>query len=161
MDVVKGKEDEDTPAEFSVEKILDKRTRNGKIEYLLKWKGYNDEDNTWEPEENLDCPDLIISYEAQFQNIPANSGEESDKNKKKNIAEDSRLRGFDRGLEPDKIVGATDASGELMFLMMWKNCKEADLVAARVANARCPEIVIKYYENKKMWYCKPSVIEID
>ncbi|XP_044756207.1 chromobox protein homolog 1-like [Coccinella septempunctata] len=160
--MAKGKEDEEMPAEFSVEKILDKRTRNGKVEYLLKWKGYKDEDNTWEPEENLDCPDLISTYEAQFQNIVASSVDDNDKgNKRKSIAEDNRLRGFDRGLEPDKIVGATDATGELMFLMMWKNCKEADLVAARVANARCPEIVIKYYESKQMWYCKPNVIEID
>ena len=28
--------------------------------------------------------------------------------------------GFDKGLEPDKIVGVTDRSGELMFLMSWK-----------------------------------------
>ncbi|XP_023014543.2 chromobox protein homolog 1 [Leptinotarsa decemlineata] len=149
------------PEEFSVEKILDKRTRDGKVEYLLKWKGYNEEDNTWEPEENLDCPDLIAAYESQFEIASAAKAEEADKSKRKNITEDNRARGFDRGLEPDKIVGATDASGELMFLMMWKNCKEADLVPANQMNVRCPEIVINYYENKKQWFTKNSVIELD
>ncbi|XP_044258654.1 uncharacterized protein LOC123007423 [Tribolium madens] len=148
--------------EYSVEKILDKRTLNGKVEYLLKWKGYSEQDNTWEPEENLDCPDLIAAYEAQFEVIPKVDPEENEKvNKRKNITEDNRARGFDRGLEPDKIVGATDASGELMFLMMWKNCKEADLVPASQVNVRCPEVVINYYENKEQWFCKQSIIEID
>ena len=41
----------------------------------------------------------------------------SDVKKEKKPRTGDRLRGFERGLDPERIVGATDSSGELMFLI--------------------------------------------
>src|SRR5271165_2569560 len=38
---------------YEVEKILKTRYRNGKKEFLIKWKGYPDEMNSWKPKESL------------------------------------------------------------------------------------------------------------
>ena len=38
---------------------------------------------------------------------------------KKKTSDSHRLRGFARGLKPEKIIGATDSGGQLTFLMKW------------------------------------------
>ena len=40
--------------EYEVEEILDRQERRGKTKYLVKWKGYTAEENTWEGLENLE-----------------------------------------------------------------------------------------------------------
>ena len=41
---------------FAVEKILKKRKRKSKTEYLVSWSGYGEADNTWEVKGNVcDC----------------------------------------------------------------------------------------------------------
>jgi hypothetical protein len=43
----------DDEEEFEVERILEKRKRQGQSEWLVKWKGYPIEESTWEPSKNL------------------------------------------------------------------------------------------------------------
>jgi len=46
---------------YDVEKILRHRQNNNQTEYLIKWLGYTEEENTWEPETNLN-PKLVDQY---------------------------------------------------------------------------------------------------
>ena len=43
---------------YKVEKVLHGKYFNGKLHYLVKWKGYPSSANTWEPESHLN-PTLI------------------------------------------------------------------------------------------------------
>lgn len=38
---------------YEVETIVSSRLRKGKREYLIKWKGYGEEENTYEPSKNV------------------------------------------------------------------------------------------------------------
>ncbi|KAK9515320.1 hypothetical protein VZT92_025974 [Zoarces viviparus] len=187
--------------EYVVEKVLDRRVVKGRVEFFLKWKGYSEKHNTWEPEKNLGCPELISEFMKTYKKSSSSSGggsstpssgasksvtgssgrtkdsssskkrssdddeeeEEEDeeeveggskpKKKKKKKEEDILVaRGFERGLEPEKIIGATDSCGDLMFLMKWKDSDEADLVLAKEANNKCPQIVIAFYEERLTWH---------
>lgn len=47
------KPSQETVEKFVVSKIVDKRKRKGKWEYLIRWKGMKKNDDTWETEESL------------------------------------------------------------------------------------------------------------
>ncbi|XP_061471098.1 chromobox protein homolog 5 [Rhineura floridana] len=162
--------------EYVVEKVLDRRVVKGQVEYLLKWKGFSEEHNTWEPEKNLDCPELISEFMKKYKKMKEGENkprEKSESAKRKsslaNNTEDIKAkkkrestdiaRGFERGLEPEKIIGATDSCGDLMFLMKWKDTDEADLVLAKEANVKCPQIVIAFYEERLTWHAYPEDTE--
>lgn len=174
--------------EYVVEKVVDRRERKGKVEYLLKWKGYDSSNNSWEPRENLDCPELIKAFE-QARTDKANKdgkGKEKRTSKKKkgdsdneNDASDDDVRddagstksaksnttdnkagneeaadeltGFEKGYVAERILGATEADKELLFLIQWKGKDKAQLVKSKEARKYCPQLVIDFYEERLIW----------
>ena len=59
--IIKGQE------EFKIEKILNKRTIRGKEKFLVRWKGYTAEEDTWENRENLEnTKELVEEFERKY-----------------------------------------------------------------------------------------------
>jgi len=52
---------------------------------------------------------------------------------------------------PETILGATDASGQLELLMKWRGVEECELIPAKEANLKWPQIVIQFYEKHISW----------
>lgn len=173
-------EDSSVVQEFAVEKIIRRRISNGRVEYFLKWKGFTDADNTWEPEDNLDCPDLIEDFNIKNAHLTEiTDGDEGEIMPKEEMTEleteiaclQSQQRQTDSSVlqpnaelsetksplssyqEPECIIGSTDRRGELMFLVKWKNSEDVALLSAREVSARCPQVVIDFYEQKLTWHC--------
>ena len=64
---------EDTE-EYEVERILDMRnTTSGQQEYLIKWKNYDESENSWEPTKNLNCDYLVKQFHQHRPGMPKNA----------------------------------------------------------------------------------------
>ncbi|XP_077381514.1 chromobox protein homolog 8b [Festucalex cinctus] len=48
---------------FAAESIIKRRIRKGRLEYLVKWKGWSPKYSTWEPEENILDSRLFAAFE--------------------------------------------------------------------------------------------------
>jgi len=155
--------------EFVVEKILNHRiNKKGKKEYFMKWKGFTDADNTWEPAANLNCKELVEAYESnrepdkkekKTKSVKANI-EKMQHNKRKAAEEvgakenkkADKRNGFDKGFTAEEIIGAVENNGEVHFLIKWKEgANEFELIHSKIANINIPQMVIAFYESRLTW----------
>lgn len=63
-------DDDDSDGEYVVEKILDKKVeKNGQEKYLIKWKGYDDSWNSWEPKKGIAHLKVFKKYEKEQETV--------------------------------------------------------------------------------------------
>ncbi|XP_035214890.1 chromobox protein homolog 3-like isoform X2 [Stegodyphus dumicola] len=101
--------------EEDVHDISSKRDR------FLKWKKCAEIDNTEVVMQKSNCPE-ITAFENQWKSKYESSEKEreSDADTSDSSTEENNkkyVRGFPPDREPERIIGATDKNGELMFLM--------------------------------------------
>jgi len=60
--IIEGKE------EYEVEKVMNKRKKYGRWEYLVRWKGYTAEEDSWERKENLkNAKEAVEDYKRKYR----------------------------------------------------------------------------------------------
>merc|ERR1711963_1354368 len=103
-----GKKKKKAEAEYEVENVVSKReTDEGKVEYLVKWKGYDASDNTWEPIENLESSqELIDEFEGRTENAAVEEEEKDATEKMEKV--DAKEQENGGANDVDKSVEATE-----------------------------------------------------
>jgi RNase H-like domain found in reverse transcriptase/Reverse transcriptase (RNA-dependent DNA polymerase)/Integrase zinc binding domain/Chromo (CHRromatin Organisation MOdifier) domain/Retroviral aspartyl protease len=55
---------------YEVEEVLDSRMRYRRLQYLVRWKGYGYEENSWLDERDLDAPALLADFYKSHPTAP-------------------------------------------------------------------------------------------
>merc|ERR1712062_640233 len=144
----KSKKKKKAEAEYEVENVVSKReTDEGKVEYLVKWKGWNASDNTWEPVENLESSqELIDEFEGRTENTAVEEeGKDSTGKLEKKV--DAKEQENGRANDVDKSEEATE---ELMERNDGESSEKLDDdIDEDERKARMKEVEKKVKEEKK------------
>jgi len=137
-----------------VEDVVDKRIRNGKIQYKLKWEGYEESENTWEPIEHLNenSADLVCNFEAKLVStivkvvlVDESSGSCTDSKYNSNLEVELPQTGYDLGYEAEKIIGLKNYKMSGLALVKWKGMDLAELVPLHMVKTKSPQQLIEYF----------------
>ena len=116
--------------EWEVEKILDKRKIQGVDKYLVRWKGFTAESDTWEKEEDLkNAKELVDDFEGR---IEAEIRHQEEVVEKKREKEEYRRMELPGKYTTKVLYGWDDKKFEDEYLKLennwrrWKNDRQID-----------------------------------
>lgn len=160
--------DNDDDREYEVEDIIGHKFEKKNRLFLVRWKDCGPDDDTWEPESSLACPEIISKYiennpeaekSAGSRKRPATkekSAVPSKRSRAKNPtstttdndsnADDDAANGEEE-YEVEAIVKHKIERGKTSFLIRWKNYDSSGDTWEPESSLSCPEIISKYKEE--------------
>ncbi|EPR80013.1 Chromobox protein [Spraguea lophii 42_110] len=131
---------------YNVEKIVDVRVVKGRKQYLIKWEGYPDSENTWQFASDIFCKDLITVFENDRKTKTKKKS--VNKSKDKPVEEEVVItNAWDKQvLKVIQVQPVSENSKELEVLVEFKNGKVIGAPLKDV-HAKCPLKLLKYYEE--------------
>ncbi|CAG4947689.1 unnamed protein product [Parnassius apollo] len=150
--------------EYEVEKIIDSKRIKGKLHYLIRWKGYSADSDTWEPENTLSCPELINKFNEEKENSKDKDGDtpqekkgnkrksktnpKTSPKKAKNAEWDSENADEAAEYEVERILEVHHKkSGKREFLIHWKGWSSKFDSWEPESNLNCPELIKKFMDK--------------
>uniref|UniRef100_A0A1I7TN93 Chromo domain-containing protein n=1 Tax=Caenorhabditis tropicalis TaxID=1561998 RepID=A0A1I7TN93_9PELO len=126
-------QDNDDEEHYEVEKIVSSR-KNG-TEFLVKWKGYGPEANTWSKKSDLNCPLLIKKFEKE--QAKAKTAKKSVKVSKPEEKE----------YAVEKILASRKNGAE--YLVKWKGYSSSDNSWVKKADLHCSDKIKQFHKSQK------------
>lgn len=140
--------------EFEVESIVDSKTVKGKTKFLIRWKGWEESDDTWEAEESLNCPDLIRAFKKKSKTAVkkakgkgkkrryADSDVDTDDDDDSDYGKSQKGNVGGRVYEVEKVLNARiNKHGKWEFFVMWKGWSPDHNNWEPEENLNCPKLI--------------------
>ncbi|XP_075979187.1 chromobox protein homolog 3-like [Anticarsia gemmatalis] len=158
----KSEKDKNTnEEEYEVERIIDSKRIKGKLHYLIRWKGYSADSDTWEPENTLSCPDLINKFNDEKENSKNKDAKPEKRNNKRKAAKDSKVTSKraksdwdgktadeNAEYEVDRILEVrVKKNGKREFFIHWKGWSSKFDSWEPESNLSCPELIKKFMDK--------------
>ena len=144
-----------------VEAVLDEKVIQNVKHYLIRWKGYGSESDTWEPEGTLNCPELIKRYKSKNKKDNSTKKKRDKVNKhEKKIKQPHAVEDWDENeeFEVDKILEVHfKKNGKREFLVSWKGYPHAQDSWVPEDDMTCKDLIEKFMskvEKAKEWEVK-------
>lgn len=134
--------------EYVVEAIRDRRSKNGRIQYLVKWEGWPETANTWEDEGNLSdgCQVLVAQYLEKLYK------EQEQANKEKLLLAEIQ-KSEKKARKPVKVVGHSMSHDTVRFSVQLRNNTYEKFSLDR-ARRKFPDLLVDYLESISVFRVK-------
>lgn len=134
------------------ERVIGATNASGELYYLIKWEDIESLDLVSAKEFDIMYPQIVINF--YQEKVPENTAavpSEVNISTQQEIKSGKSDQKSTMNKNYEEIMGVYNCGGELTYLMKFEGMDVVECIPAQEANLMCPQIVIKFYEERITW----------